>query len=350
MPSLPVIAITVGEPAGIGPEVALRAAWEERNQSCFVLIGDFNLLHKKALRIDPDIVLKVLPADAPDQARVLQDKNTLLVLDCPLEKPVEPGYPDSANAQSVLQTLDLAIDGAMGAYFDAIVTAPVQKSVMNRSGAPFTGHTEYIAQKTHTPHVVMLLAGNLEAQPSLASRALRVALATVHLPLKNVSFAITQPSLTKTIAVLHSELQVKLGIASPRILVSGLNPHAGENGFLGQEEEEVIRPVILAMQQKGMRIEGPFPADTLFLPRHIAEADCFLVMYHDQGLPVLKYATFGHGVNITLGLPIIRTSTDHGTALDVAMKGVGFADYGSMREAIRVAVSLIKQNGKHQVL
>ena len=350
MPSLPFIAITVGEPAGIGPEIALRAAWEERHLSHFVLIGDFNLLSEKAQRIDPDIVLKPLPVDALDRAKSFHDRSSLYVLDCPLNKPVKPGYPDSANAKSVLATLDLAVRGAKDAHFDAIVTAPIQKNIINQAGFAFTGHTEYIAEKTDAPHVVMLLGGEAKTGPGLASKTLRVALATVHLPLASVSSAVTQASLTRTIHVLHAELRAKFGITHPRILVSGLNPHAGESGFLGHEETQIIRPVILAMQQKGVLIDGPFSADTLFLPHHIEAADCFLVMYHDQGLPVLKYATFGHGVNITLGLPVIRTSVDHGTALDIAMKGVGFADSSSMREAVKVAVSLVKKRGGPQVL
>ena len=344
--SLPVIAITIGEPAGIGPEIALRAAWAERHLSRFVLIGDFALLEATARQTDADIRLEAVSADALARIRSPDENKSLFVLDCPLARPVLPGYPDAANAMSVLATLDLAVDGAMDAVFDAIVTAPIQKSVINQAGIAFTGHTEYLAEITNARHVVMLLTGLARTGPAATSKALRVALATVHLPLAGVSGAITWLSLADTIRVLHAGLREKFGMANPRILVSGLNPHAGESGFLGHEETEVIGPVIETMQEMGMNIEGPFSADTLFLPHHLETADCFLVMYHDQGLPVLKYATFGHGVNITLGLPVIRTSVDHGTALDVAMKGVGLADYSSMREAIRTALSLAEERKK----
>jgi 4-hydroxythreonine-4-phosphate dehydrogenase len=232
-----------------------------------------------------------------------------------------------------LQTLDLAIEGTLHGWFDAIVTAPLQKSTINDAGVAFTGHTEYLAEKTGTPQVVMMLAGG-------EAPALRVALATTHLPLKDVPAAITFDSLMRTLDILHQDLQRKFGLAKPRILVTGLNPHAGEGGYLGREEIDVIAPVLQAAQAKGIDATGPYPADTLFQPKYLEQADCVLAMYHDQGLPVLKHASFGRGVNITLGLPIIRTSVDHGTALDLAAAGVGHADHGSMIEAIKAAAQM----------
>jgi 4-hydroxythreonine-4-phosphate dehydrogenase len=227
-------------------------------------------------------------------------------------------------------------------WFAAIVTAPLQKSTINDAGMPFTGHTEYLAEKTCTPQVVMMLAGG--------SPPLRVALATTHLALKDVPAAITFDSLARTIEIVHQDLQRKFGLHKPRILVTGLNPHAGEGGYLGREEIEVITPVLKAAQAKGINATGPYPADTLFQPKYLEQADCVLAMYHDQGLPVLKHASFGRGVNITLGLPIIRTSVDHGTALDLAAAGLGKADYGSMIEAIKVAAQMAALSVPHLAL
>jgi 4-hydroxythreonine-4-phosphate dehydrogenase len=338
----PVIAITCGEPAGIGPEIALRAAWQVRNSLTPVLIGDAALLAMTAAGIDPRIELLALstraltndglPAVAPGR---------LLVIDCPVAQPVVPGTLDARNGRHVLDMLDTAIAGALAGRFDAIVTAPLQKSTINDAGVPFTGHTEYLAEKTATPRVVMMLAsatsGPAVAGPGEAQHPLRVALATTHLALKDVPAAITFGSLMQTLAILHADLVRKFGIAAPRILVTGLNPHAGEGGYLGREEIDVIAPAIAAARATGILVSGPYPADTLFQPKYLRDADCVLAMYHDQGLPVLKFASFGQGVNITLGLPIIRTSVDHGTALDLAAKGLGHADHGSMLEAIRVA-------------
>jgi 4-hydroxythreonine-4-phosphate dehydrogenase len=218
------------------------------------------------------------------------------------------------------------------------VTAPLQKSTINDAGVAFTGHTEYLAEKTSTPQVVMMLAGG---EPLL-----RVALATTHLPLKDVAQAITFDGLMRTLEIVHRDLQQKFGLPTPRILVTGLNPHAGEGGYLGREEIDVITPVLQAAQAKGIDATGPYPADTLFQPKYLEQADCVLAMYHDQGLPVLKHASFGRGVNITLGLPIIRTSVDHGTALDLAAAGLGKADHGSMVVAIEVAAQMAKAAGK----
>jgi 4-hydroxythreonine-4-phosphate dehydrogenase len=255
------------------------------------------------------------------------------VIDIPLAAPVKPGVLDAANARHVLAMLDRALDGCMSGEFAAMVTAPVQKSVLNDAGIAFTGHTEYLADRTKTPQVVMLLAGG----------GLRVALATTHLSLAQVPAAITQPLLHSVLRILEADLRRRFGIANPRILVAGLNPHAGESGYLGREEIEVITPVIAGLRATGMRLEGPFPADTLFTPRVLAQGDAVLAMYHDQGLPVLKHAAFGEAVNVTLGLPIIRTSVDHGTALDRA--GTGDVDAGSLRAAIALAFEMAARAG-----
>ena len=332
----PVLAITCGEPAGIGPEISLKAAWQVRAHTACVLIGDAAFLALTAAAIDPAIRLAAMSSTAwrndglPDFPA-----DRIAVIDCPLAAHVVPGRLDARNGRSVLQTLDLAIDGAQRGQFQAIVTAPLQKSTINEAGVPFTGHTEYLAQQTGTPQVVMMLAG-----ASGPGFTLRVALATTHLALKQVPAAITFDSLLRTLHIVHGDLQRKFGLARPRILVTGLNPHAGEGGYLGREEIDVIAPVLQAAQKQGIDARGPYPADTLFQPKYLEQADCVLAMYHDQGLPVLKYATFGHGVNITLGLPIIRTSVDHGTALDLAAAGVGAADHGSMLAAIEMAAGM----------
>ena len=230
---------------------------------------------------------------------------------------------------------------AINRQIDAIVTAPVQKSTINDAGVTFTGHTEYLAERTGTPQVVMMLAGPTHGVQ------LRIALATTHLPLQQVPAAITRDSLSRTLAIIHEDLKRRFGIAQPRIMVAGLNPHAGEGGYLGREEIEVISPEIDAARSRGWRVSGPYPADTLFQPKYLRDADCMLAMYHDQGLPVLKFATFGQGVNITLGLPIIRTSVDHGTALDIAARGLGIADPASMVEALRIASGMVNSSAKN---
>jgi 4-hydroxythreonine-4-phosphate dehydrogenase len=334
--SQPVLAITTGEPAGIGPEIALKAAWQLREQFRCVLVGNHAWLASLAKQVDPAIRLQALTQNemrTHDMPPVQSD--CLTVIGCALAAPVVPGQLDARNGPYVLQTLDVAIEGALAGCFAAIVTAPLQKSTINDAGVPFTGHTEYLAEKTHTPQVVMMLAGG-------DSPHLRVALATTHLPLKDVPAAITYEGLGDTLDIVHHDLQTKFGIASPRILVTGLNPHAGEGGYLGREEIEVITPAIQAAQKRGIDARGPYPADTLFQVKYLQDADCVLAMYHDQGLPVLKHASFGRGVNITLGLPIIRTSVDHGTALDLAVAGIGHADHGSMLEAIRVAADMAR--------
>jgi 4-hydroxythreonine-4-phosphate dehydrogenase len=246
----------------------------------------------------------------------------------PLTRPSVAGKLDAANARYVLAILDRAVSGCLAGEFDAMVTAPVQKSVINDAGIAFTGHTEYLAERARAPHVVMMLVGG----------GLRVALATTHLPLSEVSKNITREGLAQTLRVLDSDLKKRFRIARPRILVAGLNPHSGEAGYLGREDLEVIAPAVAEAAAAGIAASGPIPADTLFVPERLKAADCALAMYHDQGLPVLKYAAFGRGVNVTLGLPFVRTSVDHGTALDIA--GTGKADPGSLIEALKLAIEL----------
>ena len=246
----------------------------------------------------------------------------------PLAQPRTPGRLDAANGPYVLAVLDRAVRGCLAGEFDAMVTAPVQKSVINDAGIAFTGHTEYLAQKARAPHVVMMLVGG----------GLRVALATTHLPLLEVSRNITREGLKQTLRVLDADLKKRFRIARPRILVAGLNPHSGESGHLGREDIEVIAPAVAEAAAAGIAASGPIPADTLFVPERLKAADCVLAMYHDQGLPVLKYASFGRGVNVTLGLPFVRTSVDHGTALDLT--GSGKADPGSLIEALKLAIEL----------
>jgi 4-hydroxythreonine-4-phosphate dehydrogenase len=329
------LGITVGEPAGIGPEISIRAAWQLRAELNSVLIGDSAYLAMIAAEIDPEIRLVAISQFAL-RNNGLPDfpADRIAVIDCPLAAHVKPGMPDAQNGRQVLQTLDVAIEGALAGWLDAIVTAPLQKSVINDAGVHFTGHTEYLAEKTATPQVVMMLATEATTPP------LRVALATTHLPLKEVPAAIGFDSLSRTLDILHADLRDKFGVAEPRILVTGLNPHAGENGYLGREEIDVIAPALEAARARGIAAAGPYPADTLFQQKYLKDADAVLAMYHDQGLPVLKHASFGQGINITLGLPIIRTSVDHGTALDVAALGLGHADQRSMIEAMRAAARM----------
>ena len=333
----PTLAVTVGEPAGIGPEISIRAAWALRREANCVLVGDAAFLALTASLIDPEIRLSALSVQALRNGGLPHfGAERLAVIDVPLAAHVVPGKLDAENGRAVLATLDLAIEGVRAGWFDAIVTAPLQKSTINDAGIAFSGHTEYLAEKTGTSKVVMMLAGSLgQDQPYL-----RVALATTHLPLKDVSGALTRDSLARVIDIIDADLRAKFGIAKPVILVTGLNPHAGENGYLGREEIEVIGPVLEGARARGIDARGPYPADTLFQPRYLKDADCVLAMYHDQGLPVLKYATFGRGINVTLGLPLIRTSVDHGTALDLAAQGLGLADCGSMEEAIRAAMQM----------
>ncbi|OLL33248.1 4-hydroxythreonine-4-phosphate dehydrogenase PdxA [Burkholderia sp. SRS-W-2-2016] len=318
------IAITTGEPAGVGPELtaqALAGAAAHWPNAQFTVLGDAQLLAERARAV------------GVDWAALLSGGARVRVGHRALGAPARAGKLDAANGRYVLDLLDAAIDGAVAGSFDAIVTAPLQKSTINDAGVPFTGHTEYLAERTHTPRVVMMLAGT-------GKRPLRVALATTHLPLKDVSAALTIDSLVDTLRIIDQDLRQHFGLPAPRILVTGLNPHAGENGYLGREEIDVITPALQQANGAGIDARGPYPADTLFQPRYLDEADCVLAMFHDQGLPVLKYATFGEGINVTLGLPIIRTSVDHGTALDLA--GTGRADAGSLIAAIDTAVSMAR--------
>jgi len=313
------LAITSGEPAGIGPELCLRLA--ERAWPVVVL-GDRQLLAERAACLGLPVAFREYIAGQPVSPGILD------VLHVPLAAPSQSGQLDPANGPYVLAMLDRALRGCQSGEFSAMVTAPVHKGVINDAGIAFTGHTEYLAEQTGTPRVVMMLTG----------AGLRVALATTHLALKEVSAAITPKGLETTLRILHSDLRQKFGIDQPRILVSGLNPHAGEDGHMGREEIEVIAPVVEKLRGEGMNLVGPLPADTLFTRNVLAGSDAQLVMYHDQGLAVLKYAAFEEGVNITLGLPIIRTSVDHGTALDLA--GTGRADPGSLFAAVALAAEL----------
>jgi 4-hydroxythreonine-4-phosphate dehydrogenase len=343
----PILAVTCGEPAGIGPEIALRAAWAMREKVDCILIGDAALLQQTAVALNAAvgtaIVLEAIALDAwrQDGAAMPTVSSRLAVLDCPLAAPAVAGQLDPRNGMAVLQTLDVAIQGTLASCFDAIVTAPLQKSTINDAGVAFTGHTEYLAEQTGTSQVVMMLAGAPLSSSGSALPYLRVALATTHLPLKDVPAAISQEGLAVTLDILQRDLRQKFGLAQPRILVTGLNPHAGESGYLGSEEQDIIEPAIKAAQARGIDARGPYPADTLFQEKYLQDADCVLAMYHDQGLPVLKFATFGNGINVTLGLPIIRTSVDHGTALDLAAAGVGRADHQSMIAAIEAAAAMV---------
>jgi 4-hydroxythreonine-4-phosphate dehydrogenase len=337
-PRRPILAITTGEPAGIGPEIAIRAAWALREEANCVLLGDAAFLALTASIIDPAISLVALSTMALKNSGLPHfGPQRVAVIDVPLGAHVVPGQLDANNGRAVLATLDLAVDGVQAGWFDAIVTAPLQKSTINDAGVAFSGHTEYLAERTGTDQVVMMLAGS----PGPGTPYLRVALATTHLPLRAVADAITCDGLARVLDIIDADLKHKFGIAAPRILVTGLNPHAGEGGYLGREEIDIIEPALAAARARGIDARGPYPADTLFQPKYLVDADCVLAMYHDQGLPVLKYATFGHGINITLGLPLIRTSVDHGTALDLAARGVGHADTGSMVAAIRAAMQMV---------
>ncbi len=344
-PARPAIAVTVGEPAGIGPEISIRAAWAMREQVNCVLVGDAAFLALTASLIDPDIKLAALSVQALRNSGLPHfGTQRVAVIDVPLAAHVVPGVLNAENGRSVLATLDLAIEGAQCGWFDAIVTAPLQKSTINDAGVAFSGHTEYLAAKTNTAQVVMMLAG----APAEGRLPLRVALATTHLALKDVPAAITGEGLARVLDIIDADLKTKFGIRAPRILVTGLNPHAGENGYLGREEIDTIEPALEAARGRGIDARGPYPADTLFQPKYLKDADCVLAMYHDQGLPVLKHATFGRGVNITLGLPLIRTSVDHGTALDLAALGFGLADCGSMEQAIRSALEMALNSQKRK--
>jgi 4-hydroxythreonine-4-phosphate dehydrogenase len=307
-PSRPRIALTAGEPAGIGPDLCVKLA-QRLPEADIAVIADRHLLEARADQLGMSL-------------------GSLQIVHVPLAAPAEPGKLNPANSPYVLETLKRATLGCLNGEFDALVTAPVHKGVINDAGFPFTGHTEFLAELTGTSQVVMMLVGG----------GMRVALATTHLPLREVPDAITRQSLESVIRILHHDLAQRFGISHPRIFVAGLNPHAGEGGHLGMEEIDIIIPVLEHLRSEGMNLTGPFPADTMFSQKNLASADAFLAMYHDQGLAVLKHASFGEGVNVTLGMPIIRTSVDHGTAIDLA--GTGRADCGSLMVAMDLAISL----------
>lgn len=318
------IALTSGEPAGIGPDILLEVArrpWPVE----LVAIADPTLLRERARMLGIPITLEHYD---PQRVASPHRAGELLVAPVALATPVVAGQLDPANARYVLATLDAAIEGCQAGCFSAMVTPPVQKSIINDAGIAFSGHTEYLAAATGTEQVVMMLAG----------RDLRVALATTHLPLSSVPAAITRESLMRTLSILNADLKARFSLAQPRIAVLGLNPHAGEGGHLGREELDTIIPALESLRRQGLSLTGPLPADTAFNPKVLAHADAVLAMYHDQGLPVLKYGSFGEAVNITLGLPLVRTSVDHGTALDLA--GSGKASAGSLVRAIEVAIEM----------
>ena len=361
--SLP-LAITAGEPAGIGPDLCVQLAALSL-ATPIVVIADKDLLMQRAQQLG--VTLQLRDYDFPPRPSgegwgegasfPLLPSGHLYVLHIPLAQSSQAGVLNAANSQYVLATLSRAVQGCQTGEFAGMVTAPVHKGIINDAGIPFTGHTEFLAEQVgnplsptltlprrergqtnrhanllspHTPQVVMMLVGG----------GMRVALVTIHLPLKDVASTITKPLLENVTRILHSDLQRRFGIAQPRILVAGLNPHAGEGGYLGREEIEVMIPVLDKLRGEGMNVSVPLPADTLFTPLKLAQCDAVLSMYHDQGLPVLKHASFGQGVNVTLGLPIIRTSVDHGTALDLA--GTGKADSESLLEAIKVATDMVQ--------
>ncbi len=329
--SCPRIAITPGEPAGIGPELCVQLA-QQAHPCQLVAVADPKLLRQRAELLG--LALEILPFNAAEPAQP-SVPGAIYCQPVDLVAPSEAGQLNPANAAYVLETLRQATLGCMSGDFQALLTAPVHKGVINDAGIPFSGHTEYLEEMTGSHKVVMMLA----------TEGLKVALATTHLPLSAVPGAITRPLLEEVINVLVHDLQQAFGIADPRILVAGLNPHAGEGGHMGREEIDTITPVLEQFRQQGVNLIGPLPADTLFTDHHLRDADAVLAMYHDQGLPVLKYKGFGRAANITLGLPIIRTSVDHGTALDLA--GTGQADVGSLHTALQFALDMARHHTGH---
>ncbi|CAG9428013.1 4-hydroxythreonine-4-phosphate dehydrogenase [Providencia alcalifaciens] len=321
------IIITPGEPAGVGPDLLIQLAqqaWPVELVAC----ADPDLLIQRAKALNLPLTLREYDAKQPQTSVAGQ----LSIVPVSLSVLAEAGKLDVRNGEYVTETLARACDGCLNGEFSAIVTGPVHKGIINDAGIPFSGHTEFFADRSHCDRVVMMLA----------TQELRVALATTHLPLKDVSEAITQQSLHEVITILHHDLQTKFGIENPHIYVCGLNPHAGEGGHMGMEEIETIIPALESLRKQGITLIGPLPADTLFQPKYLTDADAVLAMYHDQGLPVLKYQGFGRAVNITLGLPFIRTSVDHGTALELA--GTGQADAGSFITALKLAIQMTQKN------
>jgi 4-hydroxythreonine-4-phosphate dehydrogenase len=320
------IALTPGDPAGIGPDLCLQLAQQEQDVE-LVAICDPNLMKARAATLQLPFSYRSLDAGS---VPVTTRAGELCILPVPLLAPVTCGHPDPGNARYVLNTLDRAVEGCMDKSFSAMVTGPVNKAVINEAGISFSGHTEYLAAATETSRVVMLLA----------TEGLRVALVTTHVPLSAVSSLITPERLEHVLRILHTGLRLNFGLERPRITVCGLNPHAGEGGHLGREEIDTIIPVVEKLRAQGFMLTGPLPADTVFNQGRLGEADAVLAMYHDQGLPVLKHTGFGKAVNITLGLPIIRTSVDHGTAHELA--GTGRADSGSLQAALQCAVNIAR--------
>jgi 4-hydroxythreonine-4-phosphate dehydrogenase len=324
--TVPRIALTPGEPAGIGPDLCIQLA--QQDLPCeIIVIASPQLLEERARQLGLPLKIKEFDSAMPATA---QTAGCLTILPVELAEPVQCRQLNPANSRYVLKTITKATKGCMDAVFDAMVTGPVHKGIINDAGLAFSGHTEFIAGITGG-HPVMMLA----------TPGLRVALATTHMPLSEVSQAITHTRLRTVIRILDHELRSRFGIAHPKILVCGLNPHAGENGHMGREEIDIIEPVLDTFRKQGLNLHGPLPADTLFTDKYLATADAVLAMYHDQGLPVLKHMGFGRAVNITLGLPIIRTSVDHGTALDLA--GSGKADSGSLQFALQTAITMATQ-------
>ncbi len=322
MKTLPLSAVTAGEPAGIGPDLCVALAAYSL-PARVVIVADRNLLAERAAALGVACEMREFLA-APSPA----GEHGLVVRHVDLAAPARAGRLDPVNSRYVLETLKVALEGCLDGTFDAMATAPVHKGVINDAGIPFTGHTEFLAERSGADSVVMMLAGG----------GMRVALATTHVAVKDVPRTLTRASLRKTLRTLHDDLVRRFGIARPRVLVSGLNPHAGEGGHLGREEIDVIIPVLEELRAEDCDLVGPLPADTLFQPDRLQQCDCVFTMFHDQGLPVLKYASFGSAVNVTLGLPIIRTSVDHGTALELA--GTGKAHIGSLLAAIELAAEL----------
>lgn len=326
----PRVVITPGEPAGIGPDLVIalaQRAWPVE----LVICADPELLLSRALQLSMPLTLRDYQ---PGQSAQPQQAGSLTILPIAAPATVIPGQLTVANSAYVVETLARACDGCLSGEFAALITGPVHKGIINDAGVPFSGHTEFFADRSHCDRVVMMLA----------TEELRVALATTHLPLAAVSAAITRQSLHEVITILHHDLQTKFGIVQPQIYVCGLNPHAGEGGHMGREELDVINPALDELRQQGITLVGPLPADTLFQPKYLQHADAVLAMYHDQGLPVLKYQGFGRAVNITLGLPFIRTSVDHGTALELA--ATGSADPGSFITALNLAIKMIKHSNE----
>jgi 4-hydroxythreonine-4-phosphate dehydrogenase len=321
---VPRIVVTSGEPAGIGPDTCVALAQDDW-QADLVVAADASLMKSAAAALGLALTIEIYDRSAPPAAH---RSGVLKVLHIPTAQAVTAGALDARNAGYVIAMLDRACDGCMNGEFAAMVTAPVQKSTLMDAGFEFTGHTEYLAARTRAALPVMLLK----------SERLAVALVTTHLPLADVPRAITAERLRATLRIVHTDLERHFSVAAPRIVVLGLNPHAGESGHLGREEIEVIEPVIMQLRSEGLDVRGPLPADTAFTPESLAKADVVVAMYHDQGLPVVKHDGFGHAVNVTLGLPILRTSVDHGTAL--ALARTGKADSGSLRAALALAIKL----------